>query len=111
MTKKEKRLAIGTALQNCAEVMTIVDDLDNFESPKTNKILSILLKLGADPMKEKVLFLSSALKTEFYLSGRNIEMLTFSSLFSLNIFDLLNADKIIIDKGALSAINDLYGVH
>jgi large subunit ribosomal protein L4 len=49
MNKKEKKLALSTALMGSVPRMTIVNDFeDNFSSPKTGDMRAFLERLGAD---------------------------------------------------------------
>merc|ERR1711933_182384 len=107
INKKERRLAMATALQNSSEIMTIVNDFELLNS-KTKTILQILLNLGADPMKEKVVLITKELNLEVIRASKNVRMLTLLTSSSINVFDILTANKIIIDKNAFTYINDLY---
>merc|ERR1719161_1634242 len=54
ITKKERRLAMSTALQKSAQKMVIIQTLRSLEVSKTKAFVEALQKLGLKPMKEKV---------------------------------------------------------
>lgn len=56
LSKKEKQLAMATALQNSIEIMTVLENFELTES-KTKDILNILKKLNTDPVFEKILLI------------------------------------------------------
>merc|ERR1712072_1349535 len=58
MTKKERRIAMATAIQSSSEIITVVDNFSSLEAPRTKLLLEMLRKLEADPMKQKVLIIS-----------------------------------------------------
>merc|ERR1719352_1799110 len=105
MSKKERRLAMATAIQNSSEIITVVDAFELSEI-KTQTIVKTLQNLNVDPMKEKTLLVASKPNQQLALSTRNVKMLTLRNLRSVNIFDILTANKILIDKHALEHINN-----
>lgn len=56
---------------------------------------------------------SSGLRTSkhalCYRSGRNIEKLKLNEASGLNTYDILRADKILMDKASLNFVNQWYG--
>merc|ERR550537_595910 len=58
MSKKERRLAMATAIQNSSEIMTVVDAFELSET-KTQNMVKALQNLNHDPMKEKILLIAS----------------------------------------------------
>jgi len=44
-----------------------------------------------------------------YRSGRNIPNLVFNEATALNTYDVLRADRILMDKASLGFINNFYG--
>merc|ERR1712118_629320 len=108
MSKKERKLAMATAIQNSSEIMTVVDTLE-LEETKTKSLVKALQNLNADPMKEKILLIASKQNLHLSHSTKNVKMLTLCNLRSINIFDVLTANKIVLDKHALAYINNFYG--
>merc|ERR1712007_401690 len=108
MSKKEKRLAMATALQNSAKIMTVVDTFEITDS-KTKNFLEVLKNLNTNPAGEKILLIAQKPNCHLKLSSRNVKMLTLRDLNSVSISDVLIANKIILDKHAVSYINNFYG--
>jgi large subunit ribosomal protein L4 len=110
MNKKERRLALGTALQSAA-ADTLVVDAVSLSSPKTSELVAALARLGADPMAPgaHILLLVEEVGRELAMASRNIEGLTLARVGALNAYDVLRADRIVVEKGALAAIQDFYG--
>merc|ERR1712093_901989 len=97
---------MGTALQNSAEIMTVVDD---FETKDSKTTVQTLQQLGADPMKEKVVMIVKDPSPQVILGCRNVKMLTLLNQYTINIYDILTANKIIVDMRALTHITEFYG--
>ena len=110
MNKKERRLALGTALQSAA-ADTLVVDAVSLASPKTSERVGALARLGADPMAPgaHVLLLVEEVSRELAMASRNVAGLTLARVGALNAYDVLRADRIVVEKGALAAIQDFYG--
>jgi large subunit ribosomal protein L4 len=110
MNKKERRLALGTALQSAAGATVVVDAV-SLAAPKTAELVGALARLGADPMTPgaHVLLVVDAGSPELTLAARNIEGLTVARVGALNAYDVLRADRIVVEKAALDAIQDFYG--
>lgn len=110
INRKEKQLAISTALSSAVENMVVVEDFgDKFEKPKTSEFTSAMRRWGVDP-KEKSMFLLTEVEDNVRLSSRNIGTLKMLSPRSLNLFDVLNADKLVLTPGAVDFLNGRYGV-
>jgi len=110
MNKKEKRLALSTALQSAAADMIVVDGFaEEFAEIKTKSLVEKLAALGIDIYNEKALVVLNELNENVYLSGRNIERLAINTANAIQVYDLLAADKIIIEKAALDYVNEYYG--
>jgi large subunit ribosomal protein L4 len=110
MNKKERRLALGTALQSAA-ADTVVVDAVALAAPKTSELVGALARLGADPMTPgaHVLLIVDGGSPELTLAARNVAGLTVSRVGALNAYDVLRADRIVVEKAALAAIQDFYG--
>lgn len=93
MNKKERRLAMATALQSAADHIVVVDSFEAMEGHKTKTLVSALSKLGADAMSERVVLVTKDSNNQVALAGRNVEKLTVATLASLTIFDVLSAKK------------------
>lgn len=110
MNKKERRLAISSALLNAAGAMTVVSDFEsNFSAPNTKMMAAALSRWGLDTDSEHVLLITNAIDDNVVLSGRNISRLCMSVASNLNVYDILRADKIVATESALATIMSTYG--
>lgn len=110
MNKKEKRLALATAIQSAAEDMIVVEDFaGQMSEVKTKNLLSQLEAVGANPMEEKTLLILNEPSENVYLSGRNMEFLAINIANAVQVYDVLGASKIVVEKSALEYINEYYG--
>ncbi|WP_427161475.1 50S ribosomal protein L4 [Aliinostoc sp. HNIBRCY26] len=108
MNRKERRLALRTALVNRLEDLIVVEEFNNeLSRPKTKDLVAALVRWGAAP-ENKTLLILSEFPENVYLSARNIENLKLLAADQLNVFDLLHADKIIITTSALDKIQEVY---
>ncbi|XP_075493453.1 large ribosomal subunit protein uL4c [Primulina tabacum] len=109
INKKEKRLAISTAISSACESTVVVEDFDDkFEKPQTKAFVEMLKRLGLDP-KKKSLFLMMQLSDNVKLSSRNIGTLKILTPRTLNLFDILDAETLVLTKGAVEFLNERYG--
>ena len=111
MNKKERRLALATAINSAAADVVVVDTplSSQLADKKTKTLLSLLQKLGADSMEKKTLLVTREISQEVTLAGRNIAKLAINTATAISVFDVLNADRIVIEKEALAYINGMYG--
>lgn len=109
MNKKERRLALRTAFQSRTEDMIVVEEFaEQFPRPKSKELLSAIARWGIDSNK-KVLLILPEPQLNVYLSGRNIELVNVILATSLNVYDVLAADKIIVTSTAIAKIQEIYG--
>ncbi|XP_030447588.2 50S ribosomal protein L4, chloroplastic [Syzygium oleosum] len=110
INRKEKQLAISTALSSSAGSMTVVEDFgDKFAAPKTRDFVEAMRRWGLDP-KEKSMFLMMEVADTVQRSSRNIGTLKMLTPRTLNLFDILNADKLVLTPEAVNFLNARYGV-
>ncbi|KAF2558772.1 hypothetical protein F2Q68_00013009 [Brassica cretica] len=64
---------------------------------------------GLDP-KEKAMFLMIDVEENVAKSGRNIGTLRMLTPRTLNLFDILNSDKLVLTPAAVEFLNARYGV-
>ncbi|KAF8010376.1 hypothetical protein BT93_J1108 [Corymbia citriodora subsp. variegata] len=111
INRKEKRLAISTALSSAAGSMMVLEDFgDKFATPKTRDFTEAMRRWGLDP-KEKSMFLMMEVANNVQLSSRNIGTLKMLTPRTLNLFDILNADKLVLTPEAVNFLNARYGVN
>lgn len=109
MNKKERRLALRTAFFSRTEDMIVVEEFaEQFPRPKSKELLSAIARWGIDANK-KVLLILPEPQLNVYLSGRNIELVNVILATSLNVYDVLAADKIIVTSTAIAKIQEIYG--
>ncbi|CAB4282307.1 unnamed protein product [Prunus armeniaca] len=111
INRKEKRLAISTAVASAAENTIVVEDFsDEFEKPKTKEFIAAMKRWGLDP-NEKTTFLMREVADNVRLSSRNIGTLKMLTPRTLNLFDILNADKLILTPEIVDYLNARYGLN
>ena len=109
MNRKERRLALRTALMSRSEDMVVVKAFgDKLAKPKTKEVLSALERWGV-PAGSKVLMVLADISDNVRLSVRNLPQLKLIAADQLNVFDLLNAQKLVVSEDALTKIQEVYG--
>ena len=109
MNRKERRLALRTALMaRVDDVIAIKDFGSNIEVPKTREIKDFLARLGI-AANSKVLIILSEPSETIRKSVRNLKKVKLIGADHLNVFDLLNANSLIIGEDALGKIQEVYG--
>lgn len=109
MNRKERRLALRTALQNRADDLLVVQDFqEELSRPKTKELVAALSRWGVEE-GSKVLLIIEERNEGVYLSARNIPYLKLISAANLNIYDILLADHIVVTASALAKIQEVYG--
>lgn len=106
VNKKVKRLAMKSAFSSKVQDsnMIILDSLE-LEEFKTKIILRMLGALGAE---RKALIVIPEIDEKIIKSTSNIRGVKTTLVNTLNVYDILNADKIIVLKGAVSKIEEVY---
>ena len=109
MNRKERRLALRTALMSRISDSKIIKDFGaKLEVPKTSEILALLKRVGIDS-DQKILIILRQPSEIIKRSIRNLEKIKLISADQLNVFDLLNANSLVIGEDALSTIKEVYG--
>ena len=105
MNKRERRLALFSALTSKVqdEKMIVVDDL-TMDAPKTAAFAKILGNLKA----EKALIVTKDKNDNVVLSARNIPDVATTVSASINVYDILKYDSLVITKDAARAIEEVY---
>ncbi len=105
MNKKEKRIALKSALTNCVKDnnLVVLDEL------KLNEIKTKNFKKVLDNLKlDKSLVVLEGLDKNVVLSARNIEEVKTSTVNELNVYDVLKYEKVLITKNAVKNIEEVY---
>ncbi len=109
MNRKERRLALRTALMaRFNDVIAVKDFTSNLKVPKTKEIKDFLFRLGISA-NSKVLIILSEPSEVILKSVRNLEKVKLIPAEHLNVFDLLNANSLIISENAFIKIKEVYG--
>ena len=106
LNKKVKRLALKSALSaKAAENNVVVIDAIKMEEIKTKTFKTFLSAVGADC---KALVVTAENDQIVVKSARNIPgvLVTFANL--INVYDILNAKKFVVDKAALAKIEEVF---
>ncbi len=108
MNRKERRLALRTAFQSRLEDTVVVQQFaDQLSRPKTSEMVAAMTRWGIAP-DAKVLFILDELHENVVLSLRNIERVRVISAAHLNVFDLLNADRLVVTAEAMAKVQEVY---
>lgn len=84
--------------------MCVLNVQDAIPEPKTKLVTAGLTALGIDLERQHTLLIVSSLFTNLKLASRNIDRLTVNTIDCLNAYDILRADKIVVERSALKYI-------
>ena len=106
VNKKVKRLALKSALSSkaAAEEIIVIDSI-TMDEYKTKTMVSMLKAVGAEG---KALIVLPEVNNFVIASASNIEGVKIAQVNTINVYDLLNADKLIIAKDAVAKIEEVY---
>ena len=108
MNRKERRLALRTALMSrIADFKTVEDFGSTLDQPKTSEIINGLSRLGIEKT-EKVLVILDDPSDVIKKSINNIAKVKLIAADQLNVFDILNANKLVIGQSAINKIQEVY---
>ena len=106
LNKKSRRLALKSVLSAKAqESNLIVIDSIKMEAPKTAEFAKFLKAVGVEG---KALVVTAAADQNVVKSGRNIPgcEVTFANL--INVYDVVNATKLVVDQAALAKLEEVF---
>ena len=105
LNKKVKNLARFSALSHKASSknILIIEDF-SFDKPKTKKYAEFLVNLGVD--QEKTMLIMGEKSTSVLLSARNLRNTIVVSVNEMNVYNILDASKLIISESALKVIKN-----
>ncbi len=106
VNKKVRRLAMKSALSSkvAAEELIVLDSLEMKEI-KTKEVVSVLKALETG---KKVLIVLPEKNETVYRSARNIKGVKTTLVSTLNVYDILNCDSLVVLKDAVSKIEEVY---
>lgn len=106
MPRKARRLALCCALSAkvAAGEMVVVEGM-TFDAPKTKNVAAML---GAfEAADKKALIITNGDNVNVELSARNMPKVTAISNMGLNCFDILNSNKVFLDKEIVEKIEEV----
>ena len=105
MNKKERRLALKSALAYKLKdkELIVIDDF-KIESNKTKDMIAIMKNLKAD---KNILIVVNELDETMILATRNLTNILLLQADEINTYDVVAADKMIITKDAIKAIEEV----
>ena len=105
MNRKEKQAAILSALSSrVAESKIFVIDELKVDEVKTKKIVGLLSGLNV----EKALVVTGEKDEKVVLSARNIPTVRAIASNSINVYDILKYENLVISKDAVAKIEEVY---
>ncbi|MGN0443037.1 MAG: 50S ribosomal protein L4 [Acutalibacteraceae bacterium] len=106
INKKVRRLAMKSALSSkvAAEELVVLDNLALSEI-KTKEVVKVLSALETG---KKVLIVLPEKNDVVYRSARNIAGVKTTLVSTLNVYDILNCDTIVVLKDAVAKIEEVY---
>ena len=108
MNRKERRLALRTALMSrISDIQTVEDFGSSLTTPKTKEIVKGLDRLGIDKT-QKILIILDNPSTNIRKSIHNIPNIKLVLADQLNVFDILNANQLVIGNSAIEKIKEVY---
>ncbi|MDO4871066.1 MAG: 50S ribosomal protein L4 [Candidatus Saccharibacteria bacterium] len=106
LSKQEKRVALTQAL-TLAHKDNLIKVLEYKTTGKTKEMADFLAK---NKLKGRVLLVAGEKTPELIRATRNLDNTKLVSAMYLTVFDILNADAIVIDKAGLDKINTWLGL-
>jgi len=106
LNKKEKRLARRSALSYKAQNgnLRVIEDL-SMDRPSTRELKDVLGLLNL--AGEKVLIATDGVEREVYRSAKNLPSVNVREVQSINTVDILDANVVLFQEGALDWITDV----
>ena len=106
VNKKVRRLAMKSAFSAKAqESSIIVVDSIKMDEYKTKKMAAMLAAIGVE---KKALVVLPEVDSKVIKSASNIPGVKTAQVNELNVYDILNADKLVIAKDAVAKIEEVY---
>ena len=106
MNRKERRIALLTALTYKAEEKAIIS-VENltFATPKTKEMLSFLTALNIE--NKKVLLVVKELSENVILASRNLRNVVLIEPNEVNVLDLVATDVVVFETDALTMLEEV----
>ena len=105
LNKKEKRAALKSALSSrVAENKFVVVDELKFDAIKTKDFARVMSNLGV----EKALVVINDNDTNVVMSAKNIPTVKTASISTINVYDILKYNTVVVTKDAVNTIQEVY---
>lgn len=107
LNKKVKQLARKSALAQKAldNAIVVIEDF-SFEAPKTKQFTAICSNLNI--LDKKSLFMLNEPDNFIYLSSRNLPKQMVVNASSINTYDIMNANTIVISESSVEVLNKMF---
>jgi large subunit ribosomal protein L4 len=107
INKKVKKLARKSALTYKAkdENIVVVENF-SFDEPKTKKMADIIEALNLN--ENSVLILTADHEANINASIKNLHRISVKESVSFSTYDVLKAEKLVVQEGALTKINEVF---
>lgn len=103
--RKERRLALKTALTHAANDKLILLEKLEVSTPKTKEMMNILNAL--EIADKKVLIVVNELEENAILATRNLANVLLIETSEINVFDLVNADVVLMEEASKNALEEV----
>ena len=106
VNKKVRRLALKSALTDkvLSNNFIVLDTLE-LSAPKTKEMATVLKNLGVE---KKALVVTEAVNGTVVRASNNIPTVKTTEVGTLNVYDIVNAEKTVITKAAIAKIEEVY---
>lgn len=105
LNKKVKRLALKSALSSKVNdnKLVVIDEL-KFEAIKTKEMANVLKNVNAN----KALVVVEDDNNNAVISARNIPTVKTASVSTINVYDILKYDSLVVTKAVVAKIEEVY---
>jgi large subunit ribosomal protein L4 len=106
LNTKVRRLARKSAFSHKVQndSLMVLEDL-NYDLPRTKEFLNLVSSLKLD--NQKVLLILGSKNDQVYLSARNLNKVKVVTADSVNTFDVLNAQKVVLAVSSIEKIESI----
>ena len=106
LNKKEKRAALKSALTDklANDKLVVVDKLA-FDEIKTKNFVAVMNNLKVDT---KALVVINENDANVVMSAKNVPSVKTALTNTINVYDILNADKLVLTQDAVKTIEEVY---
>ena len=106
MPRKQRRSLKCVLTDKVKEGNLIILDSLNFDEPKTKKFVEFQKAFGVDGCKS--LFITRELIDNVTRSSNNLQNAKAIAALQLNVYDILNSEKLFLTKDAVAKIEEVY---